>query len=305
MTIPAGRRATGVVLMSSFFSVFVIAGTIISLVGFFLLLHLNKTIEKPGQTTGHNFDGIEEYDNPLPAWWYWWFVLTILYGVGYLIYYPGLGNFEGIGGWSQVGQLEEDQRVADEKFGPIYAQYRGMSLGEVASHPEAVRMGRRMYASNCSVCHGAQGEGSFGFPNLTDEEWMWGNTDDDIITTIRHGRIAAMMPWEDVLGDDGVAEVTEYVLALAGRDDVDQALADKGQVHYGMFCATCHGPQGKGMKVFGAPDLTNEIWLYGNSRLRIAHVVRRGRNGVMPAFEDRLSDDKIRLLAAYVKSLGD
>jgi cytochrome c oxidase cbb3-type subunit 3 len=290
--------------MSTGFSLFVIAGTVISLVGFFLLLHMNRSIEKPGQTTGHNYDGIEEFDNPLPAWWYWWFVLTIVFGIGYLIYYPGLGNFAGIGNWTQISQLEESQAIADKKYGPLYAQYRDSSLDELIADPAAVNMGRRIFASNCTVCHGARGEGSFGFPNLTDSEWIWGNADEDIENSIAHGRNAIMMPWGPTIGEDGVEEVTEYVMQLAGRE-VDDALAAKGQARFNMFCVACHGTDGKGQKLFGAPDLTNEIWLYGNSKARIAHVIRHGRNGVMPAFKDRLGSDKVHILSGYVKSLSE
>lgn len=289
--------------MSTGFSTFVIVGTIVSLIGFFLLLHLNRTISKPGQTTGHDFDGIEEYDNPLPAWWYWWFILTIIYSVGYLIYYPGLGNFPGLGNWTQVSQLEEAQAVADAKYGPIYAKYRDMSLDEVAADPAAMNMGARIFASNCTVCHGADARGSYGFPNLTDSEWQWGNKDEDIKATLLNGRVAMMIPYLPILGEEGLDEVVEYVTKLADRE-VDEPLASKGQQHFNMYCAACHGPDGKGQKIFGAPNLTNEIWLYGGERSRIAHGIRHGRNGIMPAFKERLGEDKIHILAAYVKNLS-
>jgi cytochrome c oxidase cbb3-type subunit 3 len=289
--------------MSTGFSIFVIVGTLGSIAAFFLLLVMNRKIKNPGKTTGHSYDGIEELDNPLPAWWFWWFILTIVYGLGYLIYYPGLGNYEGIGNWSQISQLEESQKLADEKYGPLYAQYAEMSLDELVADPAAVNMGRRIFASNCTVCHGASGEGSFGFPDLTDEEWIWGNEDGDIEASILNGRNAMMMPWASTIGNDGVDQVTEYVLKLAGRE-VDEALATEGATHFNMFCVACHGPEGKGQKMFGAPDLTNEIWLYGNSRMRISHVISHGRNGVMPAFAERLGEDKVHILAGYVKSLS-
>jgi cytochrome c oxidase cbb3-type subunit 3 len=289
--------------MSTGFSIFVIAGTVLSLIGFFLILFLNRTISTPGKKTGHDWDGIEEYDNPLPAWWYWWFILTIVFGVGYLIYYPGLGNYAGIGNWTQISQLEADQAMADEKYGPIYAQYRDMSLDEVAADPAAMNMGARIFASNCTVCHGADGRGSYGFPNLTDSEWQWGNEDEDIKTTLLNGRVAMMIPYEPILGGEGVNEVVEYVTKLAGRE-VDEALAAKGQQHFNLYCVACHGPEGKGQKIFGAPNLTNEIWLYGGERSRIAHGIKNGRNGIMPAFKERLGEDKIHILAAYIKNLS-
>jgi cytochrome c oxidase cbb3-type subunit 3 len=289
--------------MSSFFSWFIIIGTVGSLLYFFLLLQMNRTGNKPGETTGHNYDGIEEYDNPLPAWWYWSFIFSIVFGIGYLLYYPGLGNFPGLAGWTQVGQLEAEQTLAEERYGPIFAQYRDIPVEELATNPAAMKMGHRLFINNCSVCHGAAATGSFGFPNLTDSEWLWGGTGENIETTLKHGRNAAMPAWQGVLGDTGVQEVTEYVLSLAGRD-VDAEVSAKGQAHFTTYCAVCHGPEGKGQVMFGAPNLTNEIWLYGNSRMRIEHVIQHGRNGVMPAFEPRLGADKVHILAAYVKSLS-
>ncbi len=290
--------------MSTGMSVFVIVGTLGSLLFYFLLLQMNRKVTRPGKTTGHVYDGIEEYDNPLPAWWYWGFILSIVFALAYLAYYPGLGNFKGLGGWTQIGQLEEEQKRADEKYGPIFAKYREIPVSELTGVPAAMKMGRRIFVNNCSVCHGATGTGAFGFPNLTDGEWMWGSTDEDIVTTISQGRTAAMLAWGDILGDSGVTEVAEYVEQMVGRD-VDGEIADKGKVHFQTYCVACHGPEGKGQKIFGAPDLTNDIWLYGNSRARIEHVIRNGRNGVMPSFRDKLGDDKVHILAAYVKSLKD
>lgn len=289
--------------MSTMVSLFIIVAVGLSLLAFFLILQLNKTVGKSGETTGHNYDGIEEYDNPLPSWWYWKFLFTIVFAIGYLIYFPGLGNWEGIGGWTSVGEYEKDRAVAEATYAPVFAQYNALSLDEVAAHPDANKMGRRLFANNCAVCHGAAGTGSFGFPNLTDEEWIWGSTDADITTTLLQGRQAGMPAWGPALGETGVAEVSEYVLQLAGRD-VNAALAGPGETHFKMFCSSCHGMEGKGNKMFGAPDLTNEIWLYGNSRDRIQHIVRNGRNGKMPAFGELLGPDRVHILAGYVRSLA-
>jgi cytochrome c oxidase cbb3-type subunit 3 len=185
----------------------------------------------------------------------------------------------------------------------VFAQYRDFSLDDVAAHPEANKMGRRLFANNCAVCHGAAGMGSYGFPNLTDEEWIWGSSDADITTTLLQGRQAGMPALGLALGETGVAEVSEYVLKLAGRD-VDVSLATKGETHFGMYCAACHGPDGKGNSMMGAPNLTNEIWLYGNSRDRIRHIVKNGRNGMMPAFKAKLGEDRVHILAGYVRSLA-
>lgn len=290
--------------MSTGMSLFVIIGTLGSLLGLFLLLQFNRKVSKPGQTTGHSYDGIEEYDNPLPAWWYWGFIFTIVFALGYLAYYPGLGNFKGLGNWSQISQLEKELKLADEKYGPIFAKYREIPVAELTQVSAAMKMGRRIYVNNCSVCHGATGGGSFGFPNLTDEEWMWGDSAEDIFTTISMGRNAAMLAWGDILGNDGVSDVAEFVEQMASRE-VDVAAAKRGEVHFKTYCVACHGADGKGQKIFGAPDLTNEIWLYGNSRARIEHVIRNGRNGVMPSFKNKLGADKVHILTAFVKSLQE
>ncbi|MEZ5527970.1 MAG: cytochrome-c oxidase, cbb3-type subunit III [Gammaproteobacteria bacterium] len=288
--------------MSSAFSWFVILGTLGSLAGYFLLLYLNRTTKNPGRTTGHVYDGIEEYDNPLPAWWFWGFIISILFALGYLLYYPGLGNFTGFGAWSQVGELTDDQDAADERYGPIFAQYAAVPVDDLVNDPAAMRMGRRLFATNCSVCHGTAGTGSEGFPNLTDEEWLWGGDAEQIKATISNGRQASMPAWGPALQDQGVAEVAEYVMQLAGRD-VDASLANAGQARFNTFCVACHGPEGAGQPMMGAPALNNEIWLYGNSHLRIEDAIRNGRNGQMPAFAERLGADKVHILAAYVKSL--
>jgi cytochrome c oxidase cbb3-type subunit 3 len=145
--------------------------------------------------------------------------------------------------------------------------------------------------------------GSFGFPNLADSEWMWGGSSDAITATILNGRMGVMTPFQSILGDEGVSDVASYVMSLSGRE-VDAGEAEKGAVHFQTYCAVCHGPDGKGNPMFGAPDLTNEIWLYGNSRLRIEHTIKNGRNSTMPTFKDKLGEDRVRILAAYVKSLG-
>lgn len=290
--------------MSNGISIFVIIGTLGSLLFFFLLLHMNKTSGNVGKTTGHIYDGIEEYDNPLPSWWYWMYILTIVFALGYLAYYPGLGNWKGLGGWSSTGQLVSDQENAEAKYGPLFAKYQSVPLAELSKDPAANKMGRRIFANSCTVCHGATAEGSFGFPNLTDSEWMWGGDDAAIETTILGGRNAAMPAWGPILGETGVSEVTEYVLSLSGRE-VDEATVEKGSVHFQLYCSACHGPEGKGQVVFGAPDLTNESWLYGNSRNQIQHIITNGRNGKMPSFKQSLGEDKVHIVAAYVKSLRD
>lgn len=289
--------------MSTGFSLFVIIGTLGSLVVFALLLFFNRKVKTPGQTTGHVYDGIEEYDNPMPAWWFWGFVLSILFALGYLIYFPGLGNFPGIGGWTSEQRLADQQQAAEEQYGPIFAQYRQVPVEELAQNTAAMRMGQRLYATNCAQCHGSAGTGGDGFPNLTDAEWTWGNSAEQVTTTIAQGRRAVMPAWSGALDEYGIRDVTEYLLRLSGRDHISNQ-ADAGQAHFQQLCAACHGADGRGQPMLGAPDLTNDIWLYGGSREQIADVLRNGRNGVMPPFADRLGEDRIHILNAYVRSLA-
>lgn len=289
--------------MSNAFSLFVIIGTLGSLLLFTLLLVLNRKVSNPGQTTGHEYDGIEEYDNPLPAWWFWGFLLSIVFALGYLIYYPGLGNFEGLSGWTSAKQLAQQQAEADERFGPVFAQYRAIPVEELADVPAAMRMGQRLFASSCAPCHGSAGSGTFGFPNLTDHEWQWGQSVDQVQATLLNGRMAMMPAWSAVLDAYGIRDVTEYVVQLSGRE-ADAGQAATGQTQFNQFCAACHGMDGKGQPLLGAPDLTNDIWLYGGSREQITDVLRKGRNGRMPGFADRLDEDRIHILNAYVRSLA-
>lgn len=288
--------------MSTGYSLFVIFGTLGSLLAFALILWLNRHVNNPGKTTGHVYDGIEEYDNPMPAWWFWGFMLSIFYALGYLIYYPGLGNFPGLGGWTQIGQLEEQQEEAEAMYGPVFAQYRDMPIDELAEHQPAMRMGRRLFLNYCSQCHGTAGTGSRGYPNLTDDHWQWGGDAEQIRTTITGGRQASMPPWLGQLREDGIMQVTEYVLQLAGRE-VEERIANAGRSQYEQYCAACHGPSGTGQVALGAPDLTDNVWLYGGNREAIASVIRDGREGEMPAFERRLGEDRVHVLSAYVRSL--
>jgi len=289
--------------MSNAFSLFVIIGTLGSLLVFTLLLVLNRKVSNPGQTTGHEYDGIEEYDNPLPAWWFWGFLLSIVFALGYLIYYPGLGNFEGLSGWTSAKQLAQQQAEADERFGPVFAQYRAIPVEELATVPAAMRMGQRLFATSCAQCHGSAGSGAYGFPNLTDHEWQWGLSVDQVQATLQNGRMAMMPAWSAVLDAYGIRDVTEYVVQLSGRE-ADAGQAATGQAQFNQFCAACHGMDGKGQPLLGAPDLTNDIWLYGGSREQITDVLRNGRNGRMPGFSDRLDEDRIHILNAYVRSLA-
>ncbi|WOJ93899.1 cytochrome-c oxidase, cbb3-type subunit III [Congregibacter variabilis] len=290
--------------MTSFWSGWVIVLTIVTLILVTWLLFANRKRHAVDEkTTGHVYDGIEEWDNPLPGWWFAMFVITIIWGIGYLIAYPGMGNFPGVLGWSSVTQHEQEVAVADEKFRAMRDKYLAMSIEEIYQDPKVRKMGMRIYGNNCSQCHGLDAAGALGFPNLADDDWLYGGSADAIKHTLVNGRRAAMPPWESILGEDGIAEATAYVLSLNSRE-ADPKLVQAGEKHYQTYCVACHGPEAKGNTLMGAPNLTNGIWLYGGSQEQIAHSLRVGRNGVMPAFANTLSEDKIHLVAAYIYGLS-
>lgn len=295
--------------MSTFWSLWIIILTVTNLVLLLWILLANRRRAVVGdesteaKTTGHAYDGIEEYDNPLPRWWFYMFLLTFIFTVGYLIIYPGLGTFKGVGGWTSVGELRSDQAAAEQTYAETYGVYSKMSIETLATNPDALKMGFRLFVNNCAVCHGSDGGGTPGFPNLTDKDWLYGGTPDKILETITHGRTAAMPAWGSILGEQGVGETTEYVLSLSGAEH-DATKAEAGKKLFDVNCAVCHGADGKGNQLLGAPNLSDDIWLYGGEPATIRQTIRHGRNGVMPAQKDLLKEDRIHLLAAYVYSLS-
>ena len=289
--------------MSGFWSAWIILLTTITIAGVTLVLLKNRHRDSDKETTGHVFDGIEEYENPLPGWWLWGFLFTIVFGIGYLIIYPGLGNFSGALGWSGVGQYEKAVEQANEKYGPIYERVAATPIPELAQDEAAMRMGQRIFNDRCAQCHGADAGGSRGYPNLTDNIWQWGGEPEQIKTTLIGGRRAVMPAWQAALGDQGIAEVTEYLLQLSGRN-AEATMASAGQLKFQTFCVACHGADGAGNVMMGAPALNDNNWLYGGSRGAIRQTLHEGRNGMMPAQGDALYPAKIHLLAAYVYSLS-
>ncbi len=302
--------------MTTFWSTYICVLTIGSLIGLTWLLIGTRKGETKGsvdQTMGHSFDGIEEYDNPLPQWWFMLFAGTLVFSVGYLILYPGLGNWKGIlpgyeNGWTGVHEWEKEMDKADAKFGPIFAKFAAMPVEEVAKDPQALKMGGRLFASNCAVCHGSDAKGAYGFPNLTDADWRWGGDPQTIKQTIMAGRHAVMPAWAEVIGEQGVADVAAFVLTnLDGRKLPEGAKADpvNGQKLFAANCVACHGPEGKGTPAMGAPNLTHPAaFIYGSSFAQLQQTIRYGRQGQMPAQEQIQGNDKVHLLAAYVYSLS-
>ncbi|CDZ93888.1 MULTISPECIES: cytochrome-c oxidase, cbb3-type subunit III [Pseudomonadaceae] len=300
--------------MTSFWSWYITLlslGTIAALVWLLLATRKGQRNESTEETVGHSYDGIEEYDNPLPRWWFMLFVGTVVFALGYLVLYPGLGNWKGVlpgyeDGWTQVKEWEREMNRADEQYGPLFAKFASMPVEEVAQDPQALKMGGRLFASNCSVCHGSDAKGAYGFPNLTDHDWLWGGEPETIKTTIMEGRQATMPGWVNVIGEDGIRHVAGYVLSLSGREAPEGINVDieQGQKIFASTCVACHGAEGKGTQAMGAPDLTDNVWLYGSSFGQVQQTLRYGRNGRMPAQKDILGNDKVHLLAAYVYSLS-
>ncbi|MDF2445509.1 MAG: cytochrome oxidase Cbb3 [Moraxellaceae bacterium] len=293
--------------MSSFWSWYIIVLVALNIGGCVWLLMWTRKMDlndMPADgTTGHEYDGIREYNNPLPRWWLSLFWITIVFGVAYLALYPGLGNFKGVLGWTQTGEVAADQAAYEQKFGAIYANYAKVPIAELAKDERAMKIGGRLFANNCSTCHGTDANGAKGFPNLTDGDWLWGGEPDRIVETIMQGRTGMMPAWQAIIGDDGVKKVSHHVLALAGRK-ADAGLAAAGAEVFATNCAACHGGDGKGNPLMGAPNLTDNVWLYGGSEASVIKTVAEGRGGHMPAQQDVLGAERVHLLAAYVWSLS-
>ena len=257
------------------------------------------------ESTGHIWDeDLTELNNPLPRWWLGLFYITLAFGGFYLLLYPGLGTFGGLLGWTSKGAYEQEIEKVEAEVGPLFAGYQQTPILDLIKDENALKIGERLYLNYCSTCHGSDARGARGFPNLRDNEWQWGGDPESIRTTLHNGRIAAMPAWEAALGgESGVNEVTQYILRLSDRATIDE-LADKGKAKYDVFCVACHGLEGKGNPALGAPNLTDDVWLYGGSITRISESLIKGRNGQMPAQLDRLGEAKIHLLTAYVYSLS-
>jgi len=321
--------------MSSFWNIWVWVLTLGSLVGCFLILRMclkNFAGVEEGESMGHTFDGIEELNNPLPKWWSTFFLLTIVWAFGYIALY-GLGNWTGLLGWKSSNQgilniaeskaktaeyLKENSGVlvqydrevaqADAKYGPIFDAYAARSIEDLATDAEALKVGQRLFIQNCSQCHGSDARGTTGFPNLADKDWLYGGSPEQIKETIMNGRKAVgMMAWAGAIGgEQGVKEVAAYVISLSGRS-INADLAKAGKAKFGI-CAGCHGPDGQGSLAMGtpmgAPNLSDNTWLYGGSQRAIEESIRNGRAGVMPPWKAILGEEKVHVISAYVYSLS-
>jgi cytochrome c oxidase cbb3-type subunit 3 len=302
---------------SDFWAFYVAVITVVSIVacGVFLYTCSTKRVAEGEQvgTTGHTWDeDLSEWNNPLPRWWMWMFYITIVFALCYLAFYPGLGAYAGAFGWSSKGQYDDEQKQAEAQFAPIFDKYLKTDLKIVAADPAALAIGQRLFLGNCAQCHGSDAGGGNGFPNLRDNDWLYGGEPETIKASITNGRNGVMPPMGGAVGgEDGAKDVANYVLSLSGRTH-DELRASRGKGKFTSICAACHGPDGKGNQTLGAPNLTDEIWIYGGSEVTIIETITKGRGtnmvaagvSVMPAHKGVLDEAKIHLLAAYVYSLS-
>ena len=291
--------------VNGFWNLYVIVIVLASILACALLLYMQgKAKFTPGKTMGHVWDDtLEEYNNPMPKWWSWMFVITVVFGLVYLALFPGLGSFPGLLGWSSVGQYKIERARMDEAVQPLFQKYEAMPIPAVAADKQAMEMGKRLYLTYCMQCHGADARGAKGFPNLTDGDWLYGGEPDQLKQTIADGRMGVMPPHAQ-LGADTIKDLANYVRSLSGLPN-DAVRAAKGKEAFtSAGCIGCHGPDAKGNLAIGAPNLTDNVWLYGSSEATIIQTITDGRQNKMPAWKAFLGDAKIQLLAAYVYSLS-
>ena len=296
--------------MPAFWAWFVAAGTIVFVIWCIWLVSWSAKQgpqdKQDEELVGHKWDGdLEEWNNPAPKWWLYLYFITIAWAVGYMIAYPGIGAFDGLLGWSQETQYEQEMQAAADRYAPIYTRFAEMEFSALAANEDARRLGASLYASYCTTCHGSDARGAPGYPNLTDDDWIWGNSEAQLITSIADGRNAVMPALAASLGGDaGVDNMVRYVRSLSGLIEAD-AEALSVQPVFAAVCGACHTAAGTGNPQFGAPNLTDDIWLYGSADADVRSTIVNGRNGIMPAHGEFLGDRRTRILAAYVSSLAN
>ncbi|MDR2838054.1 MAG: cytochrome-c oxidase, cbb3-type subunit III [Azonexus sp.] len=292
--------------VNDFWNMYVIVIVLASILACAVLLIVQgKATFTPGKTMGHVWDEtLEEYNNPMPKWWSWLFVITVVFSLGYLVLFPGLGKFPGMLKWSAVGQYEQEVQKMDATVKPLFDKYLAMDIPAVANDKLAMEMGKRLFLTYCMQCHGADGRGAKGFPNLTDGDWLYGGTPEKIKETIAGGRQGAM-PSHEALGAETIKDLANYVRSLSAQSNVDVARVERGKEAFlNGDCIACHTPEATGNQDVGAPNLTDKIWLYGSSEATVVETITKGRQNKMPAWHEFLGDGKIHLLTAYVYSLS-
>ena len=290
-------------MMTNAWSRYVIVLVVLNILGMVWLLFATSRSNEidEADTTGHSWDGIEELNNPLPRWWLWLFIITIIYSIVYLYFYPGMGNFKGSLNWTQTSQFEQELAKNRARQDTFLAEFAGVATSDLANNDKAMATARRLFLNNCATCHGSHARGAKGFPNLVDNDWLYGNAPQTIVETITNGR-AGVMP-DLALPNNSVAILARYVQGLSGQE-VTEHVKQKGESMF-VICASCHGPDGKGNQALGAPNLTDNVWLHGSSASEIETILADGKQGNMPSFKALLSDAEIKLLAAYVLSVSE
>jgi cytochrome c oxidase cbb3-type subunit III len=294
--------------ITNFWSSYVAILTVVSILACMVLLLLvskKKVQVLPDNSTGHVWDeDLREMNNPLPRWWVWLFVGTTLFACAYLVAYPGLGRFAGVLGWSSSDALKAERAMVDKSVAPLYKSLDAKSYQQLAADPLAMGIGQRLFLNNCAQCHGSDARGSKGFPNLADNDWLYGGSPEIIQQTITHGRTGQMPPMAAAVGDENdIKNLAQYVLSLSASPH-DALAAAQGKAKF-TVCAACHGIQGKGNPALGAPNLSDNIWLHGWGEELIVSMIRQGKTNMMPAQKDRLSEAQIRVLSAYVWGLSN
>ncbi|HEX6704826.1 MAG TPA: cytochrome-c oxidase, cbb3-type subunit III [Albitalea sp.] len=296
--------------MSDFFhggwSVYIAIATVVGLAACLALLIIaaRRRVMANDNTTGHVWDeDLRELNNPLPRWWMWLFVLTIVFSAAYLAVYPGLGSAPGRFNWTSLGQYQDEQAKARAAAAPLFERFAAMPAAQLARNPQAMAVGERLFANNCATCHGADARGSKGFPNLTDRDWLWGGTPEKIAESISKGRQGSMPAVASAVGtSDDVRNVAAYVLSLSGG--TNSIAAQLGRSKFAI-CAGCHGADGKGNQALGAPNLVDDVWLHGWGEEAVIAMITKGKTNVMPAHGSRFTPEQIHVLAAYVWSLSN
>jgi cytochrome c oxidase cbb3-type subunit 3 len=292
--------------MSSLTSAFITIPTLLNIAAALWLLWYTsrRRGSEEAQTTGHVWDGdLVELNKPLPRWWLILFVITVIFGLAYFVIYPGLGDMKGAKNWTSVAQYEAQSRAAEQLLARTLAPYQDQAVDALAADPAAQRVGRNLFLNNCAGCHGSDARGAPGFPNLADKDWQWGGSADTVLTSIRDGRAGVMPGWAPVLGDGGVEDMLAYVMKLSGRA-LPAGNAEAGKKKFAEVCAACHGADGRGNPLLGAPNLTDNVWLHGGAVATVRDTIAHGRQGQMPPHLERLGELRTKLIAGYVLSLS-
>jgi len=288
-------------------SIFIVALTLLNVAGALWLLWWTRRSRGETATTlttGHVWDeDLTELNNPLPRWWLWLFIITVAFAGVYLTLYPGLGSWQGTLGWSSRGEHEAQSRANAARIEKTLAPFTARAVSELGHDPAALAIGRNLFLNNCAACHGSDGGGAPGYPNLTDKDWLYGGDADTVVATISNGRMGVMPAWGPVLGTQGVENVLDYVFSLQGRK-LEAGDVGAGKAKFAELCAACHGADARGNPAMGAPNLTDHTWLHGGALNTVRETIEKGRTGTMPPHLARLGETRVKLLAAYVLSLG-